>query len=291
MTDFTIRLATPDDHAHIAAWTSSTFSWGDYVGDSFLDWLDRDGSAVFVADVGGQAMALARVQMVSPTEAWSSAMRVHPEFRRIGMGTAVAAGSWEWAREQGAQVVRLASEDWNVAAHNQVRKAGFREMGTWLWARRGVGDSSPVPEGNGGVRVKGAEALKPAHRAEAEPALLSWSGGELSRAAHGLFPIGWTWLRLRLEHLHDAAARRALWEGRTGWAIAEIRMDNRFDVHWIETTREDARAMVRALVERAADSGADTMRAMLPDVDWLVQAFRRAGFETGGMTVFGKALE
>ncbi|MCH7583621.1 MAG: hypothetical protein IH941_10995 [Acidobacteria bacterium] len=48
--------------------------------------------------------------------------------------------------------------------------------------------------------------------------------------------------------------------------------------------------MVRALVERAADSGSDTMRAMVPDVDWLIQAFRRAGFETGGITVFGLAL-
>jgi GNAT superfamily N-acetyltransferase len=288
--DYTIRPATEADHDHIAAWTTGTFEWGDYVGDHFLEWLATDRTAVFVADVGGRAMAMAKIQMVSETEAWSAAMRVHPEFRRIGMGTAVAEATWAWAREHGAHVVRLASEDWNEAAHGQVRKAGFRELGSWLWARRGVGESSPVPEGNGGVRVKGAEALRPAHRAEAEPALLSWSGGELSRAAHGLFPIGWTWLTLRLEHLHDAVTRRALWEGRTGWAIAEIRMDDRFDVHWVETTPEDARQMVRALVERAADSGADTMRAMIPDVDWLVQAFRRAGFETGGITVFGRAL-
>jgi GNAT superfamily N-acetyltransferase len=288
--DYTIRPATPDDHAHIAAWTAGTFEWGDYVAGNLLEWLDMDRTAVLVADVGGQAMAMTKIQMVSDTEAWAAAMRVHPEFRRIGMGSAVASASFDWAKEHGAAVVRLASEDWNEAAHAQVTKAGFRNLGRWLWARRGVGDSSPVPEGNGGVRVKGYEALKPAHRAEAEPALLSWSGGELSRAAHGLFPVGWTWLTLRLEYLHDAAARRALWEGRTGWAIAEIRMDNRFVVDWIETSSEDARQMVRALVERAADSGADTMRAMLPDVDWLVQAFRRAGFETGGITVFGKAL-
>jgi hypothetical protein len=146
-----------------------------------------------------------------------------------------------------------------------------------------------VPEGNGGVRVKGAEALRLAHSAEAEPALLSWSLGELSRAAHGLAPTGWTWQRLRIDRLVEAARRRALWEGRTGWAIAELDGD-RFYVDWIETTPEDARAMVRALVERAADSGADTMRAMIPDVDWLVRAMRRAGFEMGGITVFGIAL-
>ena len=290
MSDLSIRRATADDHSHIAEWTASTFEWGDYVGDRFEEWLEEPDMALFVGDIGGKPIALARIQMLSPTEAWSSAMRVHPDHRREGIGTAVAEASWEWARERGARIVRLASEDWNEAAQGQVRKAGFRDLGHWLWARRGVGSSSPVPEGNGGVRVKGAEALRPAHRAEAEPALLSWSGGELARAAHGLFPIGWRWQRLRIEHLVGAAKRRALWEGRTGWAMGEIRMKERFDVNWIETARTDARQMVRALVERAADSGADTMRAMLPDVDWLVQAFRRAGFETGGITVFGRAL-
>lgn len=288
--EYRVRLATPDDQPFIAQWTAGTFEWGDYVADRILEWLASDHSAVFVADMGGRAMAMARIHMVSETEAWSSAMRVHPEFRRIGMGTAVAEATWRWAQHEGARVVRLASEDWNVAAHAQVTKAGFRNMGSWLWARRGVGDSSPVPEGNGGMRVKGYEALKPAHRAEAEPALLSWSAGELSRAAHGLFPVGWTWKSLRLEHLSEAARTRSLWEGRAGWAIAAMGPDNRFEVHWIETSREDARHMVRSLVERAADSGAETMRAMLPDVDWLIQAFRRAGFETGGITVFGRAL-
>jgi len=288
--DFAIRPATPADHAYIAQWTGGTFEWGDYVADRLLEWIDDPSTGVFVGDVNGSAVALARIQMVSPTEAWSSAMRVHPEFRRIGLGTSVAEATWQWALDHDAQVVRLASEDWNTAAHAQVTKAGFRQMGHWHWAQRGVGDSSPVPEGNGGVRVKGAEAVKPAHSAEAEPALLSWSGGELARAAHGLFPIGWTWQRLRLEHLSGAATRRALWEGRTGWAMAEIRMDNRFDVHWVETTPDEARQMVRALVERAADSGADSMRAMIPDVDWLVQAFRRGGFETGEITVFGRSV-
>ncbi len=289
MTDYTIRPATAADHTYISAWTSGTFSWGDYVGDAFGDWLSDEDSAVIVADVGGQAVSLGRIRMVSESEAWSNAMRVHPEYRRVGIGTAVGDAMWEWARNAGARVIRLAIEDWNEPARNQVTGEGFRPLGDWHWAQRGVGDSSPVPEGNGGMRVKGYEALKPANSAEVEPALLSWSGGELARAAHGLFGVGWTWQRLTRAHLVGAAKRRMLWEGRPGWAYAEAERDL-FNVHWIETTPEDAKAMVRALVERAADSGADRMRSVIPDVDWLVRAFRRAGFETGGVTVFGLAL-
>jgi GNAT superfamily N-acetyltransferase len=289
--EITIRPATVEDVDFIASWTVDTFDWGDYVADGLPVWLAEPAaqSAVFVADHEGHAVALGRVRLLSATEAWSNAMRVHPDYRRAGLGSKVGDAMWGWAVSAGARVVRLAVEDWNEAARGQVTKAGFRPVGSWLWARRGVGDSSPVPEGNGGVRVKGAEALRLAHSAEAEPALLSWSRSELSRAAHGLFPRAWTWQRLRIEHLTAAAGANALWEGRTGWAIA-LREDDRFSVDWIETTPEDARAMVRALVERAADSGADVMRAMIPDVDWLVRAFRRSGFETGGITVYGLAL-
>jgi len=287
--EFSIRLATNADSEYISSWTAETFSWGDYVGETFGDWLEEDTSAVIVADVRGRAVSLGRIRMVSDTQSWASAMRVHPDFRRSGIASAVGDTMWEWARVAGARVTRLAVEDWNEAARDLVAKAGFRPIGDWLWAQRGVGDSSPVPEGNGGMRVGGYEAIKPANSAEVEPALLSWSGGELARAAHGLFAIGWTWQRLTEAHLVGAAKHRMLWGGRPGWAYAGSEGD-RFNVNWIETNPEDSRAMVRALVERAADSGAETMRTMIPDVDWLVQAFRRAGFETGGITVFALAL-
>lgn len=287
--EFTIRHATAADHGDIASWTTDTFDWGDYVADRFLAWLDDERTGVFVAEADGHPIALGRVAMVSHNEAWSSAMRVHPEFRRAGIGTAVGDALWGWARDAGARIIRLAIEDWNDASRGQVLKAGFHSLGDWHWVLRGVGDSSPVPEGNGGRRVQGYEALKPAHSAEAEPAWLSWSGGELARAAHGLFGTGWMWKRLTVEDLSDGAKDRRLWEGRPGWALAASTPD-RFDVSWLETTREDARAMVRALVERAADSGADTLRAVFPDVDWLVRAFRRAGFDSGGVTVFGMGL-
>ena len=287
--DFTIRPATLADQEFIASWTSATFSWGDYVGDAFGDWLEDDGCAVIVADVDGCAVSLGRIRMVSESEAWANAMRVHPDYRRRRIGSAVGDAVCDWARSVGAQVIRLAVEDWNEPARNHAEGSGFRALGDWQWAQRGVGDSSPIPEGNGGMRVKGYEALKPAASAEAEPALLSWSGGDLARAAHGLFDSGWTWQRLTKAHLVTAAKNRMLWEGRPGWALAE-RDGDLFRVHWIETTPEDAKAMVRALVERAADSGADRLRVVIPEVDWLTQAFRRAGFETGGITVFGLAL-
>jgi len=167
--DITIRTATPDDRDYIASWTAGTFSWGDYIGEAFEGWLEEEHGAVLVAEVDGLAQAVGRIRMVSDSEAWSNAMRVHPDLRRAGIGTAVGEAMWQWANDAGARVIRLAVEDWNSVARGQVTKAGFSPIGDWYWAQRGVGDSSPVPEGNGGQRVKGYEAIKPANSAEAGP--------------------------------------------------------------------------------------------------------------------------
>jgi len=41
--------------------------------------------------------------------------RVRPDHRRKGIGTAVSTALWDWAREQGAVVVRLAIDETNAA--------------------------------------------------------------------------------------------------------------------------------------------------------------------------------
>ncbi len=68
MTEFTIRPATTADHEYISSWTSETFSWGDYVGDAFNDWLEDEDGTVIVAEVGGYPVSLGRIRMVSESE-------------------------------------------------------------------------------------------------------------------------------------------------------------------------------------------------------------------------------
>ena len=284
-----IRPATGGDRDQIAVWTRDTFEWGDYVADRWHEWVDSDDGHLIVAEVDGAVAAFAFVSLVSAREAWSQGMRVHPDFRRQGLGKMVGEALWPWAEEKGASVVRLAVEDWNTAARGQVEAMGFRPVSAWLFAGRGVGENSPVPEGNGGRRVPAEEGLRPANTAEAEPAYLSWISGDLARAARGLFARGWTWMRLTVGHLADGARRRTLFAGRPGWALVELE-DTRLHVHWLETAESDARAMVRALVDRAAGAGSERLSAMIPAVDWLRQAFERSAFEMRPLTVWAKEL-
>ena len=285
-----VRPCRLDDLQAVVAFTRDTFPWGDYVADALPDWIGDPRGLVLVAEVDGVVAAMGRVVMVSDDEAWAQGARVDPEHRRRGLGTTVSRGLWTWARTQGANVVRLVAEDWNHAARAQVTSMGFKPAGSWIRAQRGVGENSPVPQGNGGRRVIAPEGLRPAHSAEAEPAMLSWSPGPLARAARGLFPIGWVWQRLTVAHLEQAARDQSLWEGRPGWAMAD-RDQNRFGVRWIETTEADALAMVRALVDRAAEAGAEQLSVMAPAVEWLSRALRHFECEIEATTVYTLPLE
>ena len=285
-----IRPARHNDIPQIASWTQLTFDWGDYVAEWLPKWLENPAVRVMVAEEDGAVIATVTGTMVSPTEVWAQGIRVHPDHRRKGIATAVSSELWNWARERGAAVVRLAIDSTNTASQAQAGSMGFRKLCDWRRGERVIGEGSPVPEGNGGRRVPPPERLDTAHSAEAEPAYLSWSTGELARAARGLFPVGWIWRRMTTpEPLLLAARNRDLYEGRPGWAIAEVDQDALL-VHWMETTEDDAHAMALALVDLAAEAAVAKMKIWVPTVDWLEAAFIRLGFDFHTAGVWALAL-
>ncbi|MEA2022722.1 MAG: GNAT family N-acetyltransferase [Actinomycetota bacterium] len=286
-----IRPALPSDREAIFEFTRDTFEWGDYIADEFDGWLDRDDTLVVVA-IGDneRPIALATARMISPSEAWFHAARVHPDHRGRGIAAEISVALRAWAGEHGATVGRLLVEDWNTASIRHVEKTGRRRVATMVRCAKSVGDASPSPDGNGGSRVPSRLRSRPAHAAEAQPAFASWSVGELGRASRGLFAVGWTFRRLTIEDLVAAARRSAFWEIGAGWALASNAPDARFEVPWLETREEDAGDLLRSLVDSAIGSGSESIMIWLPNVDWAVRAAKRLGFETSVMHVYASAL-
>ena len=284
-----IRPGLPGDLAAIEAFTQDTFVWGDYVGRMYPEWLADPTGLTMVATADGTPMALGRVAMLSSNEAWLQGIRIHPDHRRTGVATAIGDRAREWSAGAGAVVVRLAVESWNRPARSAFVRWGYREVSSWLMAQRGVGENSPVPEGNGGRRTPPPERLRPARAAEVEPAMMSWASGPLQREARGLHPIGWTWRRLLPEDLIEAARGHTLWEGRPGWAIAGIDHDT-FRVDWIETSETDADSMARALIDRAAEAGVERIEVLFPSLDWMQKAWEARGCEVHPVKVYELGL-
>ncbi|HEX9855073.1 MAG TPA: GNAT family N-acetyltransferase [Acidimicrobiia bacterium] len=287
---YTIREARPGDGEAIAAFTEDTFEWGDYVADAFGPWLDDPaGHLVVAADEADRAVATAFGTLVSDQEAWLQGARVHPAWRRRGIAGALDEVLESWARQRGASVARMVIEAWNTAAQAQVGSIGYRRVCSWVHAERSVGAASPVTAGNGGKRVAASEQLVRAHSSEAEPAYVSWSAGQLSRAGRGLIGIRWRFRRLTIDDLKSGARHDALWAARSGWVLG-ARHGEMFEVGWLETSEEDAADLARAIVDLAADQRAELLEVWAPDVGWLATALRRAGCELDQMSVWAKAL-
>ena len=283
MTDITIRPGRPEDIEAIRSFTENTFSWGDYVGREFPNWLDQPGHLAMVAiDESETPIAVARVGLLSEAEAWLSGARVHPDYRRQGIGSVMNDFGVNWAREQGAKVIRLATEETNTAARAQVEKLGYRAVASFVLAVRDLeakGAPGSGPASNGGRRLTGTERLDLAPSAEAEPAYLVWSTGDHARVGHQLYAHeGWAFRRLRTADLVAAAKARNFWTSPSAWVAIEEE-DGELWVSLFITTIEDADRAVTALIDLAQERGASRLRVMIPRIDWLEEALGRQRFE------------
>ena len=278
----TIRAARPDDIEFISTWTENTFEWGDYISRQFDGWLGDPRGLVSVAvdDAGGQ-IGVSRVVMLSATEAWFHAARVHPDHRRSGVGTALHDYGLAWVAGKGALVGRLMVEDWNTPARTQVLGAGYREVVNWISATREASTSHRLPEG---------ASLARASRAEVASAWISWSQSELARRARSLYSIGWYMRTMRAGDVEQMAVKARFYQCPAGWVEALPR-DEDLWIPWMVTTEEDAPALleaISALSVRFPDLAG--VRLMYPAVEWMMDAAQGAGFELHPMSVFERPI-
>lgn len=278
---FRIRPARAEDVPLIAAWTRDTFAWGDYVPDALGEWLEDADSEVAVCVYRDDVpVAMARAQMLGPTEAWLSAARVHPEHRRAGLGMALNDHGVEWARRRGAQVARLAVEEENRAARGQVEKSGYRATCTWMHA------TAPPSTGR---RLEQAHRLRTAPSGDTDAAWVFWAQSDLARAGRELISEGWRWRKARGADLEEAARRRHLWQSPAGWVVAAPHED-RLEVRWLATSSTDAPLLFQGLRDLAREVDAEEVEAKVPHTAWSAEALQREGFETRPVLIYAKGL-
>jgi ribosomal protein S18 acetylase RimI-like enzyme len=273
-----IRPGRASDQSAIDDIATGTFSWGDYVPQEFANWLQEPDCRVLVAtNAEDHAVAVVHVKMMSTGEGWLSGARVHPHYRRQGIGTLLNDRGVEWARTQGAKVVRLTAEEENSPARSQVEKLGYRPVARFVLSARSL--ATPGLESNGGRRLPGPEQFDLAPAAEAESAFMVWSLGDLARTAHGLFGAeGWSFRKLMLADLTKAASIRHLWICPSGWAIASEDEDALW-VSLLVTTPDDADRAIRALTDLALETGKQWLDLMIPRIGWLDDALMRGHLE------------
>ena len=279
--DFLVRPARRDDIDSIVPWTTSTFTWGDYVPDRLPTWLDVPDSEVFVGvDESDAPIALCHVTMLSPTEGWLEGARVHPERRRSGVGSSLNDAGVEWAKERGARVIRLATEASNLPARNQVRALGYREVSRWLFSEFDI---------NPAHRTAERYRMRPAPGSDAEAAWLFWAASDLARDSRELLAIGWQWRTARPPDVTEGMAGELI-QSSAGWISVEQPAEDWMRTSWIATTPEDILGLLDGLLDFAAERKVAELDIKLPDLPWTAEAIRRTGGDPEQLIVHAKPI-
>jgi len=274
---FEIRPARAEDIEHIVPWTSDTFSWGDYVPEQMAVWLTDDLSTVLVAVLKEQPVGLVHGLMLSSTEAWLEAARVHPDHRRIGLGNALNRAGVKWATQQGAQVVRLAVVDSNQPAINQVLALGYRQTSAWAYCEL-------VPASTSDTQIRHATS------ADAHAAWMSWSTSDLHRAGRGLITSAWQWRTAKPQDLTEAVDEGRFFQSPVGWLLTDQVDTDVMHSGWVATAPENAPEFLKSVLDLAAELDVESVRVKTPSLPWMMEAMRRAGGEPSEVFVFSKSI-
>ena len=150
------------------AFASDTWDGWDYIPHAWPVWLAATDGVMLVGHRPGDEtpVALTRVAMVSPTEAWLEGIRVDPAMRGLEVASDLQVAELHWAAAQGATVLRYATSASNEGSHRLGARHGIELMfglRNYWWSPNPDPDLDPDHD----PEVEDPSAFDPEARAEA----------------------------------------------------------------------------------------------------------------------------
>jgi GNAT superfamily N-acetyltransferase len=276
-----VRLARVEDKAAIVAFCQNTFSWGDYIADAWERWLADAGGRMLVGLVDERPVSVMHVALLGEM-AWLEGMRVHPEFRRHGIASALEAAGRAVAREHGCRVARLATSIKNIAAQGLLDTIGYcraAQFNEW--------EIEPAPGDFSFARIANPDDL----------AFLGscWRDAEMRAASHSVLPNRqWSWVPLdepRWREQIRAGEVRVASRGFSLLLAFEERDWSGLVLHALVGDEETMYALALAARGETAYRGFARLEAQIADHPTVNRALERAGFTRGdGMFVYEMEL-
>jgi GNAT superfamily N-acetyltransferase len=154
-----VRRARPTDREAVLGFASTTWDGWDYIPDAWPQWIEADDGVLLVAVPGGDGLrtrdgeplpadvpiAVTRVALLAPREAWLEGIRVDPRVRGRSVATTLQVAELRWAAAQGATVIRYVTGERNEGSLRLGARHGFIALAD----RRSLGplaDHDPEPE-------------------------------------------------------------------------------------------------------------------------------------------------
>lgn len=208
-----VRRARAQDEQAVLGFATSTWDGWDYIPHAWPVWLAATDGLMLVGcnPADDMPVAISRVAMLSPTEAWLEGIRVDPGMRGMDIATDMQVAEMAWAAAQGATVVRYGTGARNEASHRLGARHGFEllfDYRGYLWTL----------DPDIGLREPSAfdPAIRAASSAVRQELLTGLAAGGMIAAAADAAQL---WSRLSVDPTFVAGKR--LYEARP-WAMGEL---------------------------------------------------------------------
>jgi len=277
-----IRRAKPSDKAPILEISKKIWGGHDYLPQVWDDWLADKKARFIVATVNGRTVGCAHASLQASYVAWLEGVRVHDEFRGLGIAGKLNQALVQWARRVGARVARLSTGSSNRASREHLAKIGFPVMGTFQRL-----DTTK------GLRLKPAGITLPRRSAKS---LWNWLRTRPNFAEnHAMYSDGWTWHPLTHQALRNLVAQgRVLVKSRDGESSACcIFLDEEkiLTIGFVAGDRDEVGKLIRMLRFLKFQKKREKLRVLLPSRSPFVRTLENSGFKKGAkILVYEKFL-
>ena len=277
-----IRKAKSSDKSPVLEISKKIWSGHDYLPQVWDDWLADKNARLIVATPNGKTVGVAHASLQTPYIAWLEGVRIHEQYRGLGIAGKLNHSLVEWARRKGANVARLSTGSSNRASREHLEKIGFPVMQTFQRL-----------ESVRGLRVKPAGVTTSRGSAKS---LWNWLRTRPNFAEnHAMYSDGWTWYPLTLPVLrkHISRGHVLVTSGNRQPRSLCIFLDEDrvLTMGFLTGERANVAKLVRMLRFLMFRKKRERLRVLLPSKSTLVRALEGLGFEkTAKILVYEKFL-
>ncbi len=251
-----IRPAFKEDEKNLRTLCTSVYK-NDYVLEHLSTWLQEGSMYIYQKD--NYPIGMIRLTFSKDGKAHLGSIRVHPDFRERGVGTALTEFCMTSCK---TDVVRLAIMD-NNPSQALARKMGFSHVATFTFLLR---TAENVPPGHTQTRTA-AEALS----------LLRKS--PLFIQSHSLISSSFTFYTPTLENMENLLLIGRKGKGTNNLAIFDFDVEEALKKAVQIAYCDPDPDLIRAALREAAQRNAEEIWAVIPKNAELVTCFESSGFE------------
>jgi len=136
MSELEIRDAIAVDRDEVLKFCRDTWDWGDYIEYVWDDWIDDPHGKMIVGLLDGVPVSVVHIGFMSDDEGWIEGMRISPQHRKKGIGSALSKYCLGEFVKAGIHIVRFMTLSSNEPIHRIGENHGYNRCGSCyvLWS-------------------------------------------------------------------------------------------------------------------------------------------------------------